>query len=129
MTGRRRRRNRRPQPLDKYAFKQDVRGWAERIGVRPKEIHVRTMTTKWASLSTRGRVTFSTDLLTEPANWREYVVVHELLHLQVPNHGRLFKALLTAFLPTWERTVQRQQGRKTRNLSLSQAVDGQVKLG
>jgi predicted metal-dependent hydrolase len=38
-------------------------------------------------------------LLTEPADFREYVIVHELLDLQVPNHGKLFKSLLSAFLP------------------------------
>jgi predicted metal-dependent hydrolase len=27
--------------------------------------------------------------------------VHELLHLKVPNHGRLFKALMTAHVPKW----------------------------
>jgi len=30
-------------------------------------------------------------------------VVHELLHLRVPNHGRLFKSLMTAYVPGWER--------------------------
>lgn len=30
------------------------------------------------------------------------VLVHELLHLKVPNHGRLFKALLKAYLPSPE---------------------------
>lgn len=30
-----------------------------------------------------------------------FVVAHELLHLRVPNHGRLFKALMTAHVPGW----------------------------
>jgi len=95
--------------IDKYAFKQRVLKWANRIGVKPKELHVRTMRNKWASCSTAGRVTFSTDLLEQPDEWREYVIVHELLHLQVPNHGKLFRSLLHAFLPQWERTVERHQ--------------------
>jgi hypothetical protein len=33
------------------------------------------------------------------------VIVHELLHLLVPNHGKLFKSLMTAYLPDWERQV------------------------
>lgn len=125
MSKRTRRRKRPRRPMDKYTFKQHVRQWAERIGVQPREIHVRTMTRKWASCSTAGRVTFSTDLLTEPADWLEYVIVHDLLHLQVPNHGKLFKSLLSAFLPEWEKTVRRQQGRATRHLGLSQSVNGQ----
>ena len=98
-----------PRHIDKYAFKQDVLVWADRIGVKPKELHVRTMRNKWASCSTTGRMTFSTDLLEQPAEWREYVIVHELLHLQVPNHGKLFRSLLHAFLPKWEHIVEKHQ--------------------
>jgi predicted metal-dependent hydrolase len=29
------------------------------------------------------------------------VIAHELLHLRVRTHGRLFKALMTAHVPTW----------------------------
>ena len=32
---------------------------------------------------------------------QDFVVAHELLHLRVPNHGRLFKALMTAHVPYW----------------------------
>ncbi len=38
----------------------------------------------------------------QPAPFREYVIVHELLHLKVPNHGKLFKTLLRAYLPDYE---------------------------
>ena len=124
MTTRTRKRTRSRRSVDKYTFKQKVREWAERIGVQPNEIHVRTMTTKWASCSTAGRVTFSSDLLTEPTDWREYVIVHELLHLQVPNHGKLFKALLSAFLSDWEKTVEKQMQPNWPHLGLSQSVNG-----
>jgi predicted metal-dependent hydrolase len=51
-----------------------------------------------AQYSPNGRLTFNTDLLGEPAPFRREVIVHELLHLKVPNHGRVFKALLKAHL-------------------------------
>lgn len=116
----RRTRKRPPRVLDTYTFKSQVRNWATTIGVMPKEIHVRTMSTKWASCSTAGRVTFSSDLLRASSEWRAYVIVHELLHLQVPNHGKLFKALLSGYVPDWERIVERQQRRKPASLGLSQ---------
>jgi predicted metal-dependent hydrolase len=34
----------------------------------------------------------------EPASARVEVIVHELLHLKVPNHRKVFKALLRAYL-------------------------------
>jgi predicted metal-dependent hydrolase len=79
-------------------FKAEVETWAKRIGVHPREIRLRPMMRKWASCSTKGRVTFNTDLLRQPARFRAEAIVHELLHLKVPNHGKLFRALLRTHL-------------------------------
>ncbi|WP_322797750.1 M48 family metallopeptidase [Thermoflexus sp.] len=79
-------------------FRAEVRAWARRIGVEPKEIRLRPMKRKWGSCSTAGRLTFSVELLRQPAEVRRRVIVEELLHLKVPNHGKLFRALLKAYL-------------------------------
>jgi predicted metal-dependent hydrolase len=79
-------------------FKDEVRAWAQRIGVSPREVHLRPMRRKWASCSSNGRVTFNTELLRQGADFRAEVIAHELLHLRVPNHGALFRALLKAHL-------------------------------
>lgn len=85
-------------------FKESVTEWARRLKVAPREIRLQRMTRKWASCSTAGRVTFAHALLLQPPRFQEYVIVHELLHLRVPNHGRLFKRYLAAYLPDWRRT-------------------------
>lgn len=79
-------------------FKQDVWTWAEEVGVEPKEIHVRELKTKWASCSSRGRLTFDSAILRAPEEMRRRVVLHELLHLRYPNHGRMFNTLLKTYL-------------------------------
>ena len=79
-------------------FKAEVCRWAAQIGVEPKEIHIRPMTRKWASASSAGRLTFDTDLLTEPPDKRDEIIVHELVHLKVGNHGPLFRSLVRAHL-------------------------------
>lgn len=83
-----------------------ARHWAVRIGVKTPQIHLRPMTTKWASISTAGRLTLNTDLLTLPKPLGEFVVVHELVHLLAPNHGRVFKSFMHAYLPDWEERAQ-----------------------
>lgn len=80
----------------------EVHTWARRIGVenRLAEIHVRPMKRKWASISTRGRLTLNADLCSQPADTRREVIVHELVHLKL-NHGahnKLFRALVKAYL-------------------------------
>lgn len=101
--------------ITKETLSAEAAAWAERIRVRPRRVQVQAMRTKWASCSTRGTVTLSLDLLREPKPFREVVIVHELIHLLVPNHGRVFKALMKAYLPEWERT---SAGRVSRSCGL-----------
>ena len=89
----------------KERMRDEILHWATKIGAHPKRVQIQRMTTKWASCSSTGRVCFSTELLDEPAGFREVVIVHELLHLLVPNHGKLFKSLMNAHLPSWERVL------------------------
>lgn len=79
-------------------FKEDVRAWAGKVGVEPKEIHLRRMKRKIASCSSKGRLTFDPALLEESDEIRSKTIVHELLHLKYPNHGKMFKTLVDAYL-------------------------------
>jgi predicted metal-dependent hydrolase len=85
------------------AFRVRVETWAGRLKVRPKRVRIQRMTSKWASCSTKGWVSFAEDLLREPKGFQDYVIVHELLHLRLPNHGKLFKSLLSAYVPNAKR--------------------------
>jgi hypothetical protein len=90
------------QPLEtaipRDVFLAEVRSWAERLEVQPRDVHIRLMPRKWGSCSTSGRVTFDQELLRQHADFRRRVIVEELLHLRVANHGKLFKALLKTYL-------------------------------
>jgi predicted metal-dependent hydrolase len=84
-------------------FDQRVRDWAARLDARVQAITVRKMQRKWASCSTAGRLTFDESLLSKPRDVQDYVIVHELLHVSVPNHGKLWKSLMRAHLGDYER--------------------------
>ena len=79
-------------------FKERVKKWGEKIQVEYKEIHFRKMSRKWSSCSSRGRLTFDPDILDKDINFQNEVIVHELLHLRYPNHGKLFKQMLYHYL-------------------------------
>ncbi len=80
-----------------------VEYWARRLNARPRLVRVRRMTRKWGSCSTSGIITLAADLIDQESEFQDFVIAHELLHLRVPNHGRLFKALMTAHVPDWKR--------------------------
>ena len=85
-----------------------VEKWSEKIRVSPRVVRVQRMTRKWGSCSTSGVVTLSADLSSRPVKFQEYVIAHELLHLKVKNHGKLFRASMGAYFPGWkEQDLQR----------------------
>ena len=84
------------------AFKLQVRDWAQRLGVPIRSLTIRPMSNKWASCSTSGTLTFNTELLDLDEDLQRYVIVHELLHFTVPNHGKLWKSLLRAYVGEYE---------------------------
>lgn len=84
-----------------------VRQWAARMSVRVRRIQVRAMGRTWASMSSAGNLTLNCELLTLPQPLGEYVIVHELAHLLAPNHGKVFKCFMSAYLPDWEQRAQR----------------------
>lgn len=76
--------------------------WQERLKVEPTRIRIKKMKNKWSSCSSKGNVTFNSEIAILPKEIAEYVILHELLHLIVPNHGKTYKVLLSAYLPNWE---------------------------
>ena len=88
---------------DRNEFKARVLAWAKKLDVRVCSVAVRPMCKKWASCSTAGNLNFNAELLAFPKDIGDYVIVHELLHFSVPNHGRLWKSLMRAHLGEYER--------------------------
>ncbi len=87
----------------KRAFKQRVRYWAEKLDVKIVWLGVRHMNNKWASCSTAGHLNFNDELLRLDTELWDYVIVHELLHFFVPNHGKLWKSLMRVHLGEYEK--------------------------
>ena len=86
------------QELRRKAF-----AWALKLKVNPRIIRVQEMRRKWGSCSSTGIVTLAIDLVDQDEPFQDYVIVHELLHLRYANHGRMFKALMSAHVPGWRR--------------------------
>ncbi len=88
---------------DKEEFKRRVLEWADKLDVKVNSLAIRPMRTKWASCSTAGNLNFNAELLELDRKISDYVIVHELLHFRVPNHGRLWKSLMRAHLGDYEK--------------------------
>lgn len=63
---------------------------------------IRSMKTRWGSCTpSAGTLRFSLALIRQPPICLDYVLLHELAHLKVPNHGDDFTALLDRYMPGW----------------------------
>ncbi|HEC27157.1 MAG TPA: M48 family peptidase [Gammaproteobacteria bacterium] len=82
----------------KRTFKAHVYQWAETLDVDVQWLAVRPMRNKWASCSTNGHLHFNVEVLDLDEKLWDYVIVHELLHFSIPNHGKLWKSLMQAHL-------------------------------
>ncbi len=65
------------------------------------------MRNKWVSYSTNRHLNFNADLLRFNQDLWDYVIVHELLHFFVPNHGKLWKSLMRVHLGEYETLEKR----------------------
>lgn len=81
--------------------------WAVKLRVNPRVIRVQDMRRKWGSCSSAGIITLASDLVDQDLHFQDFVIAHELLHLRVPRHGRLFSALMSVYVPGWRALEQR----------------------
>lgn len=74
---------------------------AGKIGVEVARIRIGAQRTRWGSCSPRGTLSFNWRLVLAPPAVLDYVVVHELCHLRVPDHSSRFWLLVERHRPHW----------------------------
>jgi predicted metal-dependent hydrolase len=72
-----------------------------RAGTSYSGLQIRGQRTRWASCSSTGAMSFNWRLLLAPAEILDYVVEHEVAHLQLLDHSPRFWRLLAARCPDW----------------------------
>lgn len=76
--------------------------WEERTGLKCAEWRIKDMRTKWGTCNyVAGRLWFNLKLVELDPRFLEYVVLHEVAHLQVHDHGPAFEAILDRHMPEW----------------------------
>ena len=81
--------------------------WTQRLEESDVSWQIKEMKTMWGSCNAKHRsLLFNLQLARVPKECIEYVVVHELTHLKVQNHNKIFEALLTQRLPNWRNLRQ-----------------------
>jgi predicted metal-dependent hydrolase len=84
----------------------------ELAGTTYSALDIRAQRTRWASCSANGRMSFNWRLLLAPERVLEYVVWHEVCHLEILDHSPRFWALVERRWPSYreERQWLRRHG-------------------
>jgi predicted metal-dependent hydrolase len=69
------------------------------LGLEVAAVSIRDQRSRWGSCSTRGHIALNYRLLQMPPDVREYILLHELMHLRQPNHSRRFWSLVEKVCP------------------------------
>jgi predicted metal-dependent hydrolase len=72
-----------------------------RAGTHYTTLSIRGQRTRWASCSSGGAMSFNYCLLLAPPEILDYVVEHEVAHLERPDHSQRFWELLASRYPEW----------------------------
>lgn len=79
--------------------------WEKTTGLYSSGWQSKYMTTKWGTCNTKTRkIWLNLQLAKKPVECLEYVILHELAHLRVKNHGPDFVAILDQYMPFWRDT-------------------------
>jgi predicted metal-dependent hydrolase len=81
-------------------------------GLAVSKVSIRNQRSRWGSCSRRGHICLNWRLVTMPDHVRDYVLIHELMHLKRMDHSPKFWKLVAAACPTYKeaRAWLRSQG-------------------
>ncbi len=86
--------------------------WEQYTGLKSSSWISRNMKSRWGTCNVKTRrITLNVQLAKHPVECLEYVILHELCHIRVPNHGPEFKALEDRYMPEWRQVRKVLNGR------------------
>lgn len=74
---------------------------SKRVGKSAKRVVVKDMASRWGSCGPDRRMSLNWRLVLAPPSVIDYVLVHELCHIQHPNHSRAFWRTVGEHCATW----------------------------
>lgn len=83
-------------------LKEKTKHFSNIIKVNPKHITLRDQKTRWGSCSSAGNINYNWRIIMAPENIINYLVIHELCHLVVPNHSQKFWQKVSEFYPDYK---------------------------
>ncbi len=85
-----------------HKIQKRVDYYAGKLGVQPKEIHVKEQKKRWASCTIDNTLYFNWRCILAPSPILDYIIVHELCHILEKSHSSRFWSMLRTVMPDYE---------------------------
>jgi predicted metal-dependent hydrolase len=79
--------------------KEKVPVYADRIGVNPRFVAIKSLKSRWGSCSIHGRISLAWNIIMAPEQVFDHLIVHELCHMVHHNHSAEYWNLVATILP------------------------------
>ena len=83
--------------------------WADKTGLHPKKVSISNAKKQWGSCTRQGAIRLSWRLICLPAAALDYVIVHEIVHLQHFDHSSAFWNDVQAIYPETPSVIRLQR--------------------
>ncbi len=87
-------------------IKERVVHFSNKYGFEFNKITVRNQKSRWGSCSAQGNLSFNYKLIYLSEKQRDYIIIHELCHLQELNHSKKFWQLVENIIPDYANIVK-----------------------
>ena len=88
----------------RHVFERRIRYWENKTGLEKRKLALSNARGRWGSCSGKNNIRLNWRLVMAPLSVLDYVIVHELCHIQHKNHSPQFWQSVESFLPNYRQT-------------------------
>jgi predicted metal-dependent hydrolase len=89
---------------NKYFLKK-LTNIAKFVDVKPKRIVIKNLKNRWGSINKNNTINLNVNLLKAPEDIIDYVIIHELCHLNIKGHSYHFWDYLKQIVPDYKQKI------------------------
>jgi predicted metal-dependent hydrolase len=86
-------------------FKEKVDQYSKIIDIKPKRIVIKNLKNRWGSITKNNTINLNVNLLKAPEDIIDYIIIHELCHLNIKGHSYYFWNYLSKFSPDYKKKI------------------------
>ena len=87
----------------KKVFVPVVENYLNLTGKKINKLTVKTLKSNWGSCNyKKGYINLNSEMMKKDIKFIEYVILHEIAHLEHPDHSRNFYGYIEKFMPDWK---------------------------